>query len=151
MKYFIATITFSLFSVTSLLSQTYTTWTKNCGSCGNKVSNSSGIGQKCPLCGVTWGRENETKKETSTYYIHSEEETESNLAIVNTQESNLRIRNFYSESATIIGSVPRGKIVTLLGQESRVIQLSNGQIGAWKKIQYNGLVGWVWGNYLKTY
>ena len=46
--------------------QTYTSNSKSCGKCGNSVSVNSKIGDRCPHCGVTWGREN-TQTSTSTY------------------------------------------------------------------------------------
>ncbi len=44
--------------------QTYTTTSKSCGKCGKSVSANSKIGDRCPHCGVIWGRENTS---TSTY------------------------------------------------------------------------------------
>ena len=46
--------------------QTYTTTSKSCGKCGKSVSANSKIGDRCPHCGVIWGREN-THTSTSTY------------------------------------------------------------------------------------
>lgn len=46
------------FNVPNVYSQTYTTSTKNCGKCGKQVSASAKVGDRCPHCGVVWGREN---------------------------------------------------------------------------------------------
>ena len=65
MKKYSTLILFLLFSIASSsnsFSQTYTTESKNCGSCQKKVSNNSRVGMYCPHCGVRWGYENETKK-----------------------------------------------------------------------------------------
>lgn len=39
----------------------YTTVSKNCGSCSKPVSSDSRVGMRCPHCGVRWGYENSTR------------------------------------------------------------------------------------------
>ena len=54
------------FSINSSYSQSYSTVKKNCGSCQGIVSATSKIGDYCPHCGVRWGYENTTKRETQS-------------------------------------------------------------------------------------
>ncbi|MEW6076653.1 MAG: hypothetical protein AB1724_02445 [Thermodesulfobacteriota bacterium] len=46
-------LTFNVGSSTTLIS-------KSCSACGNRVSNSSKVGDTCPHCGVRWGYETTT-------------------------------------------------------------------------------------------
>jgi predicted RNA-binding Zn-ribbon protein involved in translation (DUF1610 family) len=62
----ITTLTF--FNDQRCFAQSYTTTSKSCGKCGKSVSSNSKIGDKCPHCGVIWGRENShTTTSTQTY------------------------------------------------------------------------------------
>jgi uncharacterized protein YgiM (DUF1202 family) len=151
MKYLITTLTFTLLSVVTLFSQTYTISSKSCGSCGKEVSSGAKIGQRCPHCNVKWGYENKKDGGTSVYTDFTDEKPEGNLAVVNTKDSNLRMRELPSENSKIIGSIPRGEIVSLLGPESSLTELKNGDLGHWQKVNYKGQIGWVWGNYLTSY
>jgi predicted RNA-binding Zn-ribbon protein involved in translation (DUF1610 family) len=44
---------------------------KTCGHCGMQVPNSSQVGDKCPHCGVIWGRENTTTSTQNFSYLGS--------------------------------------------------------------------------------
>ena len=57
------------FPINSAYSQSYSAIKKNCGSCQGIVSASSKIGDYCPHCGVRWGYENTTKKESQSNTI----------------------------------------------------------------------------------
>lgn len=61
---------FSLLFSYMTFSQSYTTESKSCGSCGKAVSVKSKVGDRCPHCGVRWGYENTTTK-TSYYNNYS--------------------------------------------------------------------------------
>ena len=41
--------------------------TKHCGNCNSPVSASAEVGDKCPHCGVYWGREDETEKDARAF------------------------------------------------------------------------------------
>ena len=58
---------FNLFVSSSTFSQSYETESKSCGSCHRAVSIDSRVGMYCPHCGVRWGYENETKKNSSNF------------------------------------------------------------------------------------
>ena len=61
MKRFISILLLAFLTIGSVdfsYSQTYTTTSKNCGKCGKSVSANSKVGDKCPHCGVIWGKEN---------------------------------------------------------------------------------------------
>lgn len=49
-------VIFACFSST-LSGQTFATVSKQCGKCGREVSASAKVGDRCPHCGVRWGRE----------------------------------------------------------------------------------------------
>lgn len=57
---------FLFLSIAPSISQTNRTTSKSCGKCGKSVSASSKVGDKCPHCGVVWGREN-TQTTNSKY------------------------------------------------------------------------------------
>lgn len=46
------------FNVELSFSQTYSTTSKSCGKCGKSVNSYSKVGDNCPFCGITWGKEN---------------------------------------------------------------------------------------------
>lgn len=56
-----------LFAPLFLFAQNWVTESKSCGSCGGIVSKTAKVGDRCPHCGVIWGRENTTRKST-TYH-----------------------------------------------------------------------------------
>lgn len=58
---------------------------------------------------------------------------------VNTQESNLNIRNRPTNEAKIIGSVPKNAFVDVYGQTP----------SGWRTIKYGDTVGFVWGDLIK--
>ena len=62
---FLFVIAITFFANTAY-SQNYSTVSKKCGSCQGSVSFSSKIGDYCPHCGVRWGYENTTKRETQS-------------------------------------------------------------------------------------
>ena len=65
---FLITFTLSLLN-SQAEAQSYTTTSKNCGKCGKKVSEFAEVGDKCPYCGVVWGKEN---TQTSTTKFHTQ-------------------------------------------------------------------------------
>ena len=102
--------------------QTYTTESKSCGSCGKAVSNNSRIGMTCPHCGVTWGRENETKTTSyktapsynaSTYkpskiksYPSRNDNFDDFTSKVGTTNNNANLRAAPSTKSNIITTIP---------------------------------------------
>lgn len=82
------------------LSQTYTTVSKSCGSCGGTVSSSAKIGDYCPHCGVRWGYENTTKKNT-TVYQKSKSSTLPNYRQPNNSYPSTRANQNTNENSTV--------------------------------------------------
>lgn len=67
---------------------------------------------------------------------------------VKTKEgSNLNLRSNPSDKATKIGLIPNGSKVSILQYDDKV-SIVNGESGKWYKVQFNGNVGWVWGNFI---
>lgn len=54
----------------NIQAQTYTVESKNCGSCGEKVSNNSRVEMRCPHCGVVWGSENQHRTYKGYIILH---------------------------------------------------------------------------------
>lgn len=79
------------------IAQSYTTSTKSCGKCGKQVSNTSKIGDRCPHCGVVWGRENTT---TSSRIVNSSKvnNTKINSSSQTSKNTNNKSTNTTSES-----------------------------------------------------
>ncbi len=81
--------------------QTYTTSSKSCGSCGGSVSSSSKIGDICPHCKVRWGYENTKtssrtieKTKTNNYYQPEDNYNTENYSYVNTKNPYNTVNNF---------------------------------------------------------
>ncbi len=132
-------IIFNLFFATFIItnvafSQSYTTVSKACGSCGGVVSSLSRIGQRCPHCSVIWGRENEKR---STHTVKKRQTSNSTSTITN---CNLRLTA--NPKSVIIGVIPSYQNITIIQQK-----------GFWVKVKYLGYlfgeidykyhIGWV--------
>lgn len=63
------------------------------------------------------------------------------------QGSNLNLRKEPSEKATIINKVPSGTKVKILREDDKIVTV-NGEKGTWLNIEYEGVVGWAWGNFI---
>ena len=109
MKTIILAISITILNFSSFTSkaQTYTTESKKCGKCQKEVSIYSKVGDMCPHCGVTWGRENKhTKYEhdysNSNFYSNYQFDDyfKSKTAITNT---NCNVRSLPSTSSEILG------------------------------------------------
>ena len=119
-----------------------------CGSCGRAVAASSRVGQRCPHCGVIWGRENTTTTTGPSYSIPKYSTNnfadvpnynsgslggyDSSFGLDN--ESNTirtcNLRAAPSAKAVVLGSIPRNSSVTILKRS-----------GGWVKVSYMGSLG----------
>ena len=106
MKTIILAISLTILNFTSFTfkAQTYTTESKNCGSCQREVSINSRIGDKCPHCGVIWGRENTTHTtDYNSYNVTSSNSYNYSYTTAMTS-SNCNVRSYPSTSASILGT-----------------------------------------------
>ena len=70
------------------------------------------------------------------------------FGIVKTKEgSPLRMRREPSENSDILLKIPNTSKVTIL-EYSKVTKIASGETGKWVKIEFDGIVGWSWGNYI---
>jgi uncharacterized protein YgiM (DUF1202 family) len=111
MKTLILPIVISIFSLITdvTFAQTYTTESKNCGKCQKEVSIYSKVGDRCPHCGVVWGKENtHTKYENDYFNSNNFSENQfdnyfkTKTAITNTS---CNVRTQPSTSSEILGKV----------------------------------------------
>lgn len=105
-------------------SQSYTTESKSCGSCHKEVSINSRIGMKCPHCGVTWGRENETRT-TKTTNSYNDYNYNTKYYSTATPKSRCNVRSYPSTDAEILGKADTDN-------EFEIIEIKNG----WVKIKF---------------
>ena len=127
MKKYSTLILFLLFNIvitTNSFSQTYTTESKNCGSCGKSVSNNSRVGMYCPHCNVRWGYENETKKTSTNYnydYNYNSYEKSSGTTTIS-----VNLRSGPSTSSEILKVLPSYTSVKIISSS-----------GAWYYVEYS--------------
>jgi predicted RNA-binding Zn-ribbon protein involved in translation (DUF1610 family) len=115
---------FSIAIATNSFSQSYSTESKNCGSCGKSVSNNSRVGMYCPHCGVRWGYENETKKTSTNYnydYNYNSYEKTTGMTTIS-----VNLRSGPSTSSEILKVLPSYASVSIISSS-----------GAWYYVEYS--------------
>jgi len=108
-------------------SQYYTTYSKQCGSCGHEVSNDSRVGMRCPFCGVRWGYENETTKtdySTASNYSSTPYYSSTPSSGYTMQEVNLR--KSPSTKSSIKAVIPSATTVNIISSH-----------GSWYYVSYS--------------
>jgi predicted RNA-binding Zn-ribbon protein involved in translation (DUF1610 family) len=100
---------------------------KSCGACHRDVSAYSTVGQRCPHCGVIWGRENTTTRYVDSYSYN--DYSYQNLDRIAFVTSNSNLRAYASKSAYVKTVVPKYAMVTVIGK-----------YGDWYHVEYAG--GW---------
>ena len=112
MKTIILAISLTILNFASFTTnaQTYTTESKSCGSCQGEVSINSRIGDKCPHCGVTWGRKTTTHTKNfnsiNSFDNSYDFNISNNIYSYSTAmtSSNCNVRSNPSTSAAILGT-----------------------------------------------
>lgn len=111
--------------------QSYTTVTKSCGSCGGAVSSNSCVGMTCPHCHVRWGYEN-TSRSTS----YSTKTIPSSGSASTTASANLRTGP--STNYSVVCTMPAYTSLSILDKS-----------GNWVKVSYSDYSGY-YGSTTKT-
>lgn len=62
--------------------------------------------------------------------------------------SGLSIRSEPSIYGTLLTTAPYGSSLTILN-ENAASDIINGRSGSWYKVEYNGITGFAWGNYIE--
>ena len=96
---------------------------KSCGACNRSVSIYSTVGDRCPHCGVIWGRENTT----TDYYSSYSYDDYYNYSTTGYVTSNANLRAYASKSAYVKTVVPIYSSITVLGKS-----------GSWYYVKYQG-------------
>ena len=101
---------------------------------------------------LEFGNESTTQNDVQTSVSSNVSNESGNNAKVNQkgtvktkQGSNLRLRTQPSDKATIINQIPNGAMVKIIEVDDKVVVV-NGEKGSWLKVEYEGMVGWAWGN-----
>ena len=119
----------------------------SCGKCGRAVAATSRVGQRCPHCGVVWGRENKTTTTSPSDYNSDFGTTKmpdmsdynsgsfggnSDSPFFEGETNTVRtctLRAAPSAKAVSLGSVPKNSSVTILKKS-----------GEWVKVSYIGVL-----------
>ena len=51
-------------------------------------------------------------------------------------------------SSSIVGSIPNGSTIEIIGEDPNVATV-DGKSGNWMKVRYNGSEGWAWSAFLQ--
>jgi hypothetical protein len=99
----------------------YTTVSKNCGSCSKPVSSDSRVGMRCPHCGVRWGYENSTRS-TSVSTVSRNIPSSGFASTARTAN----VRSGPSIDNSIVSTLPPFTSVTIIGKS-----------GNWVKVKFS--------------
>jgi|GEM_PF-2514438 len=64
------------------------------------------------------------------------------------QGSKLRLKATPSEQAAIVANIPNGAAISILRYADQFTTVA-GEKGKWCQVNYNGMIGWAWGGFLK--
>jgi uncharacterized protein YraI len=78
----------------------------------------------------------------------AESETGAKATVVTKEGDALRMRAQPDISSGIVGSIPNGSTLEIIGEDSKTVTV-DGQSGNWLKVRFNGAEGWAWGAYLQ--
>ena len=150
-----------LFAPLFLFSQNWVTESKSCGSCGGIVSKTAKVGDRCPHCGVTWGRENTTRTSSSYYdytpsYNYSSygypSYNYSSVAIDSyaTTRKNTNLRSSASTKSSVKTVIPAYSSVYVLKKSGNwyYVRYETASRDYWGLIRQEMLYGWVYYNLL---
>ncbi len=70
-------------------------------------------------------------------------------AVVSVESATLNLRAEPSLSGALILKIPNESLVSIIEYDTKE-QYLDGTRGTWSKVNYQGSIGWVWGNYLKV-
>ena len=120
-----------------LFSQNWVTESKSCGSCGGIVSKTAKVGDRCPHCGVTWGRENTTRT-SSSYYDYTPSYNYSSYGYPSYNYSSVSIDSYATtrKNTNLRSSTStKSSIKTVIPADSQVYVMS--KKGNWYYVKYS--------------
>ena len=131
MKTIILAISLTILNFASFttIAQSYTTSeSKSCGACQGEVSIHSSIGDKCPHCGVTWGRKTTTRTTShnsfnsynNSYNFDNSYNYNYSTAMTN---SKCNVRSYPSTSAEVLGKASAYQSFEVVGVDGNWVQV----------------------------
>ena len=72
-----------------------------------------------------------------------------NISYIDVKNDALNMRRSANLASEVIMKIPHRSAVKVVERSER-LQVLDGSTGYWIKIEYDGNVGWVWGNYLSN-
>ena len=140
---------FCCLSSVKVNAQAYTTVSKSCGSCGGAVSSSSRIGQRCPHCGVIWGRENTHKSSHRSSASYSEFDNtvaveDGNMFQMSNTIVNCNLRSAPNSKSSILGQIGRNQSITITQRKGNWVKIRFfGSLMGDEQYSMSSYVGWV--------
>jgi uncharacterized protein YraI len=74
--------------------------------------------------------------------------TGAKATVVTKEGDALRMRSQPDISSGIVGSIPNGSTLEIIGEDSKDATV-DGQTGRWMKVRFNGAEGWAWSGFLQ--
>lgn len=129
--------------------QSYSTISKSCGSCGGAVSSSSRIGQRCPHCGVIWGKENthtssRRSAASNSDFDNNGSDADGNMFQMSNTIVNCNLRSAPNSKASILGQIGRNQSTTITQRRGNWVKISFfGSLMGDGQYNSSSYVGWV--------
>ena len=138
---------FCCLSSVKVNAQAYTTVSKSCGSCGGTVSSSSRIGQRCPHCGVVWGKENtheSSHRSSSSDYDNIKTGEDGAMFQMSNTIVNCNLRSGPSSKSSILGQIGRNQSITITHRKGNWVKIRFfGSLMGDEQYSMSSYVGWV--------
>lgn len=132
------------FSISNMSkAQSYTSVSKTCGACGGIVSTNARVGQRCPHCGVIWGRENSHTTTTSqkTQFPTSTSSYDADYMLeMSSTTANSNLRSAPNSTATVLGIISKNESIIITKRR-----------GDWVKVSFTGNFIANNGGFIKNY
>ena len=140
---------FACLSSINVNAQAYTTVSKSCGSCDGAVSSSSRIGQRCPHCGVIWGKENTHTSSHRSAASHSDYDNtvtveDGNMFQMSNTIVNCNLRSAPNSKSSILGQIGRNQSITITQRRGNWVKINFfGSLLGDGQYNSSSYVGWV--------
>ena len=125
-----------------------TVFTVACG--GNKAETSDNT--DATMVDSTTIDETVTDDESDDASLTDDQSTETGsgmkATVVTKEKDPLRMRAMPDIASGVIGTIPNGSTIEILGEDDKVTTV-DGQSGKWMKVRYNNQEGWAWSGFLQ--